>query len=59
MKSPANALSTIQPAMDQPKTLPQVLPSTQPNIKPKSKPKPPPKPTLKAPPPKMAHKVKI
>ena len=55
MKSPANALSTVQPAMDQPKTLPQVSPTTQPNVKPK----PPPKPILKAPPPKMTTKVKI
>ena len=55
MKSPANALSTIQSAMDQPKTLPQVSPTTQPNVKPK----PPPKPTLKAPQPKMTTKVKI
>ena len=55
MKSPANALSTVQPEMDQPKTLPQVSPSTQPNKKPKT----PPKSTLKAPPPKMTTKVKI
>ena len=55
MKSPANALSTVQSAMDQSKTLSQVSPSTQPNIKPKL----PPKPTLKAPPPKMTTKVNI
>ena len=55
MKSPANALSTVQPAMDQPKTSPQVAPTTQPNIKPKL----PPKPKLKATPPKMTTKVKI
>ena len=54
MKSPTKALSTVHPAMDQPKTLPQVSPTTQPNVKPK----PPPKPILKPPPPKMTTKVK-
>ena len=53
MKSPANTLTTLQPAKGQPKT--QVSPSTHPNIKPK----PPPKPALKAPPPKVTTKVKI
>jgi len=50
MKSPAIALSTVQPAAIQSKTLPQVSPTTQPKL--------PPKPILKALPPKMTTKIK-